>query len=204
MVIGILFGLPGLIANALSGRHFILSTTGQSAGFQAEMESSRFSLLSVIAFWILGVAQIHVYLTMVRSRMPVLFNTFLDGLTLWFRALKSALWYFLWVILWSCLFVIPGIVKMISYSQMFFIITEHPHIKIRQAMQISKIMTQGHKADLFVMCLSFVGWYIVCGITCGIGLLWLTPYMNMAFANAYAGIKQDALNRGVLVMQDFI
>ncbi len=114
------------------------------------------------------------------------------------------LWYSLWVFLWTLLFIVPGIVKAFSYSQMFFILAEYPDIGVRKAMQISKTMTKGNKGDLFVMCLSFIGWEILAALTCEIGSLWLRPYETMSFTNAYHAMKAHAIQAGDLTEEDFI
>lgn len=56
------------------------------------------------------------------------------------------------------MFFVPGIVKSIAYSQMFFILDEHPDIGVRKAMRVSKEITKGYKGELFLMGLSFLGW----------------------------------------------
>lgn len=113
------------------------------------------------------------------------------------------LWFVLWVFLWMLLFVIPGIVKTFAYSQMFFVLAEYPGIGVRKAMHISKLITRGHKGDLFVMYLSFFGWMILCALSCGIGSLWLAPYMTTSFVNAYLALKNEAIATNVLSPADF-
>lgn len=105
--------------------------------------------------------------------------------------------------LWSFLLIIPGIVKGLSYSQMFFILAEYPDIGVRRAMQLSKEMTNGYKADLFVMEISFIGWAILADLSFGIGYLWLIPYQKMSFTNAYHALKAKALQTGRLTQEDF-
>jgi uncharacterized membrane protein len=161
------------------------------------------SLIFIAVIGILYTAQQSVYLRLSRTVEKASFNDFLAGLELWVSGMLGMFWYCLWVALWSLLFVIPGIVKAYAYSQMFFILAENPGISVRKAMSISKVMTQGHKADLFVMGLSFLGWAILSSITCGIGTLWLIPYMNMSYANAYYDLKNQALLCGKIIPADF-
>lgn len=91
--------------------------------------------------------------------------------------------------LWSLLFVIPGIVKAYSYSMAYYIKVDHPEYDWHQCINASKEMMNGHKADLFVLDLSFIGWIIVGSCLCGVGLLWVEPYMESARANFYESIK---------------
>lgn len=132
------------------------------------------------------------------------FSTFLEGIeSRWLTALLGSLWNLLWVSLWSLLFVIPGIVKAYSYSMMFYVIAENPKIGAMKAMDISKVLTQGHKANLFMMDLSFLGWAFLSMLSCGIGFIWLLPYMVMTETYAYYDLKRMAFAQGKLTPADF-
>lgn len=161
------------------------------------------SLIGVAMAGILRLAQTHVYLRLARTDGKATFDDFLHGLSFWLSGALGGLWFVLWTFLWSLLFVIPGIVKAIAYSQMPFVLAEYPDIGVRKAMHISKLLTRGHKGDLFVMRLSFLGWAILCALSCGIGTLWLAPYMNTSFLNAYFALKNMAIATNVLSPADF-
>lgn len=130
-------------------------------------------------------------------------TTFLNGVEHFIPGTLAMLWYMLWTFLWTLLFVIPGIIKSIEYSQMFYIVAENPKIGVAKAMRMSKILTQGHKADLFVMTLSFLGWVILATIPAFLGFIWLAPYQNVAMANAYLALKDEALRTGKILESDF-
>ena len=161
------------------------------------------ALLTIAINGILQTAQCHLYLEYFKTRDKLPFSEFLKGFSYWINGTLGALWYALWVFLWSLLFIIPGIVKAFSYSQIYFILAENPEIEISKAMKISRIMTKGFKGDLFVMVLSFIGWEILSCFTFEILQLWLTPYKKMSFANAYKNMKMQALRSGVLTAEDF-
>ncbi len=92
----------------------------------------------------------------------------------------------LFTVLWTLLFVIPGIVKSYQYKMIPYILADNPDIDWREAFDLSKKMTDGHKMDLFVLDLSFIGWHILSGITCGIvGIFYVTPYYEQTMAEAY-------------------
>ena len=91
--------------------------------------------------------------------------------------------------LWSLLFVIPGIVKSYSYSMAYYIKADHPEYNWKQCIAASQQMMNGHKMDLFVQHLSFIGWEIVGSLCLGIGVLWVTPYMTAANAQFYESLK---------------
>ncbi len=95
----------------------------------------------------------------------------------------------LFTFLWSLLFVIPGIVKAISYSQAYYIIAENKGMPAIDAINRSKAMMHGHKMDYFVLQLSFIGWGLVGMLTFGIAFIWILPYMNATNANFYNSVK---------------
>ena len=102
--------------------------------------------------------------------------------------------------LWGLLFLIPGIVKGISYSMAPYIMAEHPEIKPLDAIKLSKQMMEGHKGEYFVLQLSFIGWFLLGILTCGIGLIFLSPYMSTAnteFFNEVSGKNVEKMNAGV-------
>ncbi len=84
------------------------------------------------------------------------------------KALGLFLYRTLFIFLWSCLFIIPGIIASFRYSQAFFILADDPDKSIRQCMNESKAMMKGNKAKYFILGLSFIGWAILAGIPAGI------------------------------------
>ena len=91
----------------------------------------------------------------------------------------------IFVFLWSLLFLIPGIIKAYAYSMAFYVKADHPEYDWKQCLDESQRLTKGHKGELFVLDLSFIGWLIVGSLVMGIGTLWVAPYMEMTKANAY-------------------
>lgn len=95
----------------------------------------------------------------------------------------------LFTVLWSLLFIIPGIVKGLSYAMTPFILEEHPEMTASEAIKASMRLMDGHKMDLFILGLTFIGWQILACLTMGIGFLFLNPYMNAAYAAFYRSIS---------------
>lgn len=84
----------------------------------------------------------------------------------------------LYIFLWSLLFIIPGIIKAYSYALVPYILAKYPEVKAAEAIKMSREYMDGHKAELFVLHLSFIGWTMLSGITCGIaGIFFVVPYM---------------------------
>lgn len=120
-----------------------------------------------------------------------------DALTTGFRdygkTLVGILWMYLFTFLWSLLLIIPGIIKGISYSMTPYILAERDDVSAKDALILSMDMTQGHKAEIFVMMLSFIGWWLLTALTFGILAFFYTgPYMSISLAGIYEELKADA------------
>lgn len=94
--------------------------------------------------------------------------------------------------LWTCLLIVPGIIKMYSYSLVPFILSENPEMQPIEAITKSREMMDGYKWQTFVLDLSFIGWGILSVITCGlVGLLYTNPYIYQTKAELYEFIKES-------------
>lgn len=94
----------------------------------------------------------------------------------------------LYIFLWALLFIIPGIIKSLSYSMTPFIMAENPDMTAKEAIEASKQLMDGHKGELFMLGLTFFGWILLCVLTLGIGTFFLNPYMNAAYAAFYKNL----------------
>jgi uncharacterized membrane protein len=103
---------------------------------------------------------------------------------------------YLW--LWSLLFVIPGIIKSYSYFMVPYIAADNPELPSSRVFEISKQTMKGEKWNLFVLQLSFILWHMGCLITCGLGYLFLTPYLEATYAELYACLKTKAMREGII------
>ena len=97
----------------------------------------------------------------------------------------------IYILLWTLLLVIPGIIKSLSYSMTSFILLDNPEMKNNEAIELSMKMMDGHKMDLFWLQLTFIGWGILCFLTFGIGNFWLAPYMQASMAEFYEEVKAE-------------
>lgn len=97
----------------------------------------------------------------------------------------------IFMILWGILMVVPGIIKALSWSMIYYIKVEHPEYSWKQCMDASAALTQGHKGELFVMGLSFIGWYIVGSLCLGVGTLWTSAYYQATMAQCYSWLKEQ-------------
>lgn len=95
------------------------------------------------------------------------------------------------VLLWSLLFIIPGIIAVYRYAMVPYLMAEFPDLGIMDAMRESKRLMRGNKWRLFCLELSFFGWGLLGALTV-IGSLWVTPYIQAATAAFY----MDVTGRG--------
>ena len=99
----------------------------------------------------------------------------------------------IFTMLWSLLFIIPGIVKALSYSMAMYIKVDHPDYDWKQCIDESQRMMQGHKGELFVLNLSFIGWMIVGAFCAGIGGFWVNAYMQAATSQFYENLRRSEI-----------
>lgn len=119
------------------------------------------------------------------------FNDLFSGTNIYLKTLG------LWVLILLCVciatifLIIPGIIVGLMFSQAFFILCEDNEKSIMACLKESSEIMIGHKFDLFVLGLSFIGWWIVAIITLGIGSLWVYPYQEVTFANFYLSLRKN-------------
>ena len=88
---------------------------------------------------------------------------------------------------------IGAIVLSYAYSMVPYLLRDYPELSAREALRTSSQMMKGHKWDLFVLDLSFIGWILLGIMTAGIGLLWVAPYMDTTHAAFYEDLKNECI-----------
>ena len=116
-----------------------------------------------------------------QDEVSVIFSRF----DIFLKAMGLNLFMGLFIWLWSLLFIVPGIIAAYRYRLAPYLMTENPGLGIREAVNMSKELMDGHKWRLFCLELSFIGWGILSALTCSIGDLWLQPYISAATAAFY-------------------
>lgn len=138
---------------------------------------------------ILGLALF--YLDLARKQ-PVDVSQVFSGFNDFPRAFVAYLLMGIFVILWSLLLIVPGIIAAIAYSQTYFILVENKDLSALDAIRKSKQMMLGHKKKFFFLSLRFLGWFLLSVLTLGIGFLWSIPYFWVTMAKFYDDIKTPA------------
>ncbi len=176
--IGILFVITLVIAVVSGIAGFVL-------GLIPVVGSLAASIIVTPAF---ALSTIRVYLNVVKGNTPEVSDAF-TGFDDFWAAFKVTFLVGFFTFLWSLLFWIPGIIKGISYSMSMYVLAENKGKPALECIAESKKMTNGHKMELFVLALSFIGWAFVGAITLGIAFIWITPYMQATMTNAYNYLK---------------
>ncbi len=118
------------------------------------------------------------------------------------KTVGSMLYYNFWLFVWFMLFYIPGIVKSYAYRMVPYILADNPGIGARRALKLSCAMTKGHKFDIFVLELSFLGWQLLGLLACCIGVIAVVPYYNATMAELYDSLKRSAVEKGLCTMEE--
>ena len=96
--------------------------------------------------------------------------------------------------LWAILLVVPGIIKGLAYSMYPYILRDEPDLSVWQTLKKSEAIMKGYKGKLFLMYLSFVGWFILGAFTFGILYIWLTPYVMTSTVKFYDDVRRAYYN----------
>lgn len=211
VVVALLMGIFGTVSGESSARRVSENSDIYSGNlFNVGMITGLLAGIATVVILIVLVAKVFVgnLLKMGGYRFFILnqtaqpgIGTLLDGfrsghyvnivLTMFLRDLFTALW--------SLLLVVPGIVKHYEYLMVPYIIAENPAMDYKEAFQISKQMMDGEKMEAFIMDLSFLGWYLLSAVTCGLlTIFYVNPYVQASFAEMYTFNKQKAYQEGYI------
>ena len=211
VVVALLMGIFGTVSGESSARRVSENSDIYSGNlFNVGMITGLLVGITTVVILIVLVAKVFVgnLLKMGGYRFFILnqtaqpgIGTLLDGfrsghyvnivLTMFLRDLFTALW--------SLLLGVPGIVKHYEYLMVPYIIAENPAMDYKEAFQISKQMMDGEKMEAFIMDLSFLGWYLLSAVTCGLlAIFYVNPYVQASFAEMYTFNKQKAYLEGYI------
>ena len=170
-------------------------------------------LIGVSAYTVVGTVLVAIplelgllcfFLMVFQGAMPDLSVMFTTGFAINYgRKIGGMLWMGLWTFLWSLLLFIPGIIKAYSYAMTPYILAAYPDVRAKDALKLSMRMMEGHKLELFVLHLSFIGWAILSSFTCGILLvLYVGPYMQITTVGHYCELMDFAVKCGVVSTEE--
>jgi Predicted integral membrane protein len=144
---------------------------------------------------IIGIGTVNFYLNSIRERTAAPMSTMFSGFKSeqYGNAAKILIFRNVFQFLWGLLFVIPGVVKFYEYRMIPYLIAEYPEKGQDEIFRLSKQMMTGNKWKTFVFDLSFLGWHLLASVTCGLGYLFLLPYLNAACTELYLALKEERL-----------
>jgi len=199
----ILATLPVLILSNFTVILSYIPDFSDSLDYNAnEVLSNGLSIVSLIMLPF-TVATAGYYLNHIRGFSPEWKSLYKEGFDNYGKYFATAFLTELFIGLWSLLFVIPGIVMGLAYSQTLYIIHDNPNLKPTEAIKMSKLMTYGFKGDIFVMGLSFIGWYLLMGLTGGILGIYVIPYVSTTSAMYYENLKYHAIEQKIIAPEAF-
>ena len=165
------------------------SILGQTGGFFPSPEvqavaSLGISLLLLPMAWSFAVY----FLRLIRDE-DISYSRLFDGYQQFARTFLTELLKALYIILWSILLIVPGIIKSYSYAMTEFVMKDDDTLAYNAAIEKSMALMEGHKMQLFLIDLSMIGWIILSLLTLGIGFIFLEPYMYACHAHFYEDLK---------------
>ena len=151
------------------------------------------AIVMAVAFFILGsiieVGYARFNLDLVDRRKEAELGTLFAFFPHWKTTAMTNFIKGVYILLWSLLLIIPGIIASYSYAMTGYILADHPELTPDEAIARSKEMMEGNRWRLFCLQFSFIGWGILAALTLGIGGLWLTPYEQASFAAFYREVS---------------
>ncbi len=127
------------------------------------------------------------------SNISYLFSPFKDGT---FPSLAGKLFLKnLYILLWTLLLIIPGIIKFYEYYFVTYILADDPELSLSDAISISRELSQGDKFNIFILDLSFFGWAFLSTILLNLGFILLNPYMEATKASLYIVKKKTVAEK---------
>lgn len=162
----------------------LITVIGMGLGYLASM----IPVLGLFVMPLMSLCIIYVYLKLANGVKPDISELFNHFDAIW-PVFKVYVLTMVFTVLWTMLLVIPGIIKAYAYSQAFYVLAENPGIGAREALRRSEAMMKGHKMEMFMLNISFMGWAILGTFTFGLLYIWLIPYMQATMTNFYNSIK---------------
>ena len=149
------------------------------------------SLISLFLGGVISVGLCKFLLDMTTKREEPRFETLFSQFNIYLKTLGLNILITLSVCIGTILFIVPGIIVGLMFSQSYYILSEDPSKSITQCIKESVDMMNGHKWDLFYLELTFIGWWLLTAITVGIAGLWVAPYVKVTETNFYLSIKNN-------------
>ena len=130
------------------------------------------------------------FLNLIRNS-DIKYERLFDGYKDFVRVFLAMFLCVLALVIGCLILIVPGIIAALMFSQVEYILKDDKEISAADALMKSMKMMDGHKMELFWLILSFIGWFLLCLVTLGIGFLFLAPYFNTTMAHYYEDLKAE-------------
>ncbi|MBE6120575.1 MAG: DUF975 family protein [Erysipelotrichaceae bacterium] len=110
--------------------------------------------------------------------------------TSYWNIVKVMFFYQIKIVLWTLCFIVPGIIKAYEYCMVPYILAEHPEMESAAVFERSRMLTQNNKMNIFVLEISFIGWLFLGMMCCGIGVIFVSPYIDITMTHLYLKLKE--------------
>ena len=152
--------------------------------------SAAINILMQILLAIVDAGFILFLLNTIRSTGACLGNL-LDGFGFFLKIILLSIVQYIFVALWSLLLVFPGIIAAYRYRMAIYLLVDDPSRGVMECLRLSGEMMKGHKWELFVLDLSFIGWGFLAMLpVIGYAVqVWTVPYMSMTKALYYENLS---------------
>ena len=181
------------IGTALVSNIILQVEMGYKVASKLGMDGLSYSLdlITLLLGGVISVGLCRFLLDMATKRREPRFNTLFSRFNIYLKTLGLNILITLAVLAGTLLFIIPGIIVSLMFSQAFYILSEDPSKSITQCINESVKLMNGHKWDLFYLNLTFIGWWLVSILTLGIAALWVAPYQKLTEANFYLDLNSN-------------
>ena len=147
--------------------------------------------IGIVLFGPAAFSLAYIYLGLVRGKDKIDFTDVTQGFLNGQFVRSFLLWLLqnVFLMLWSLLLVVPGIIKSYSYRLSMYIAADRPELSPTECITESRRMMDGHKWQAFCLDFTMFLWTLVGSCACGIGTLWVTPYWEASNAAFYEAVK---------------
>lgn len=169
----------------------------ESYSFKDTETSMTFTTLRILSFLLNGVICLGVSrfsLNIINNREEARFSNLFSGFSVYLKTLGLHILSMLAIMLGTTLLIVPGIIISLMFSQAYYILSEDDDKSIIQCLRESSQMMKGHKWELFVLQISFLGWLLLVVVTLGLAAIWVEPYAQITFANYYLELKKSIVD----------
>lgn len=187
-------GRWGLAIITVFVSNFFINTTNFSQGLKFVIDVSpkvslTFNFITLILGGVISTGLSKFLLNFTTNTEEPKFKDLFSYFNIFFKSLGLFVLIGIITLFGTIFLIIPGIIVALMYSQAFYILAEDPSKGIFECLEESSRLMSGHKWEFFVLGLSFIGWWLLAGLTLGIGGLWVEPYQKVTETNFYLNLK---------------